>query len=108
MALHHNKYIKKLYINTELITIEMLDAIYEMLKVNKNITDIYFGDGINIFDISKQDAQAIGQKLERNRQLLAERVNEIENIGGMLMHSEVKISQNVINEFLQFSKDMLI
>ena len=99
-AFRFNKFIKKIYICFAFISSTVLKAYNTLLTFNKTLIDIDTGDEIY--------NNLITQKLEENRQLLKKRINEIENIGCMLMHSEVKISQNVINEFLQFGKNMLI
>ena len=111
MAFQDNKYIKdicfKKFGEYNHIPIEILDALYEVLLVNKNI--IYID--LHRFDGGDETYNnLITQKLEENKQLLAiktlERNNKAAYLYCALQHSEIVIPPNVLNEFLQFYIDL--
>lgn len=102
MALHDNKYIKKLYFEDEQMTIEILDALYELLKINKNIIHIDFE--IRPEYINNEYIHFINKKLKENKQLLADKINNIIFINGVLMHSKIS---SISEDFLQFTTKLI-
>ena len=103
-SLRVNKYIKNLKIDTDILTLNMLNVLCKILLYNKSIISI----DTNPLLWDDVYYKVISQKLERNRQLLTKRNNEMENMGGMLMHSEVKINPIILQKFLQFCKNIPI